>query len=98
MALRTSKFRKLLSWFSGPTTADVDEELSYHIARQTELNIAAGMTPEGAERQAQISFGGVEKAREECHQQWAAARMHSVVRDLRYAIRGLRRAPAFRIV
>ena len=45
-----------------------------------------------------ISFSGVEKAREECHQQWAAVRMHSVVRDLQYAIRGLRRAPAFTIV
>jgi len=98
MARHAAGLRRLLSRLFGPTNGDVDEELSYHIARQTELNIAAGMTPEEAERQALISFGGVEKAREECHQQWAAARMHSLVGDLQYAVRGLRRAPAFTIV
>jgi hypothetical protein len=45
---------------------EVDEELQFHIERQTEANLAAGMTPEEARRRAVIAFGGVEGAREAC--------------------------------
>ncbi len=48
---------------------EVDEELQFHLERQTEVNIAAGMTPQEARRQAMIAFGGVERAREQSHEQ-----------------------------
>ena len=35
--------------------------------RQTEANVAAGMTAAEARRQAMIEFGGVERTREQCH-------------------------------
>ena len=39
--------------FSGSTSIDeLDEELLDHITRQTELNVATGMTPDEAYRQA----------------------------------------------
>ena len=47
---------------------EVDEELRFHLERQIEENVAKGMTPEEARRQAVIAFGGVERAREEAWQ------------------------------
>jgi predicted permease len=49
--------------------AEIDEELAFHLERQTEANIAAGMTPMEGRRQAAIAFGGVERAREECREE-----------------------------
>ena len=46
------------------TRAETDEELQFHIERQIEANLAAGMTLEEARRRARIAFGGVEHARE----------------------------------
>ena len=39
---------------------DLDEELRFHVERQIEQNLAAGMTPEEAQRKARRHFGGVE--------------------------------------
>ena len=90
-------WRRICTSLFGPSSAEVDEELSYHIARQTELHIAAGMTPEEARRQALIAFGGIEKTREQCHEETPAAPLQTLLRDVRYALRGLRRAPAFAV-
>ena len=88
-------WRRLRTRLIGASRGEVDEELSYHIARQTELNVAAGMTQEEARRQALVGFGGIEKTREQCHEGRIAARLETLVRDVRYAFRGFRRAPAF---
>ena len=49
--------------------AELDEELQFHLEQAAEANIAAGMDPEEARRQARILFGGVEAAREQSHEQ-----------------------------
>ena len=90
-------FRRMRSRFSGRSADEIDEELRDHIARQTELNVAAGMEPHEARRQAVLAFGGVEKAREECHEQRPVALFETLGHDVRYAWRGLRRAPVFAI-
>ena len=65
--------KRLLSYFrfllAGKTHAEVDEELTFHLEQQVEANIAAGMTPAEARRQAAIAFGGVDRAREACREQ-----------------------------
>jgi putative ABC transport system permease protein len=48
---------------------EIDEESQFHLEQQTKANVAAGMTPQEARRQAVISFGGVERTKEESHQQ-----------------------------
>ncbi len=90
-------WRRLRTRVIGASRDEVDEELSYHIARQTELHVAAGMTQEDARREALIGFGGIEKTREQCHEQGTAAPLETLLRDVRYALRGLRRTPAFAI-
>src|SRR6266496_313777 len=46
-----------------------DEELKFHLEQQIQANLAAGMAPQEAHRQAIVVFGGVERAREQSHEQ-----------------------------
>jgi putative ABC transport system permease protein len=77
------------------TRSEVDEELGFHIDKQVEANVAAGMKPREARRQAAIAFGGVERTREECREARPGYRMETLSQDVRYAVRGFRRNPIF---
>jgi hypothetical protein len=43
----------------------LDSELRFHIEELTEANMAAGLTPDEARRQAMLEFGGKEQLKEE---------------------------------
>ena len=77
---------------------EMDEEVRYHLERQVEENVAAGMSPEEARYSALRDFGGVEQSKEECRDARGLALVDSVRQDLRYALRMLRRNPAFTVV
>src|ERR1700733_2251914 len=83
--------------FSRRTRAETDEELQFHIERQTEANLAAGMTLEEARRRARITFGGVEHAREACNEARPGWFLDTLWQDVWYALRGFRRTPVFTI-
>jgi predicted permease len=76
----------------------LDEEIRFHLERQTEKNLHAGMSPDEARRQAFIRFGGVERAREGARDEFRLGTVEDAVRDLRHAARSLRRAPGFALV
>jgi len=87
-------------FFRGNAKADhayLDEELQFHLEQSTEANIAAGMSPEQARRQAMIGFGGVEQTREETYRQRPGWLLETALQDARYALRGFRRNPAFTV-
>ena len=74
------------------------DEIRFHIERQTEKNVRAGMAPAEARRAALLTFGGVERARESARDELRrgpAERLRGWWRDLRIGARTLRRAPAF---
>jgi predicted permease len=75
--------------------SELDEELQFHVEQSTLANIVAGMSAQQAHRQALIGFGGVERTREQCHQQRPGWWMDTVMQDVRYALRGFRRNPVF---
>src|SRR6266851_4551672 len=77
------------------THREVDEELEFHLARQVEANVAAGMPADEARRQAGIAFGGVERAREQCREERPEYFFETLLQDVRYALRGFRRSPVF---
>jgi putative ABC transport system permease protein len=74
---------------------ELDEELQFHVERATEGNVAAGMTAEQARRRALVEFGGVERTREQCHEQRPGWWLGTVLQDVRYALRGFRRNLVF---
>ncbi len=77
---------------------EMDDELRFHLEMETERNLGLGMTPEEARRAARKSFGGLEQVREAYRDRRGLPAVDSVVQDLRYAGRMLRRAPGFTAV
>ena len=74
---------------------EIDEELQFHLEQQTQANVAAGMTPQEAHRQAVIALGGVERAKEQSHEQRPGFHIETFLQDTRYAFRGFGRSPVF---
>jgi putative ABC transport system permease protein len=74
---------------------EVDEELKFHVERQIQANLAVGMAPREAHRQAIVAFGGVERAREQSHEQRPGYLLETLIQDIRYSLRGFRRNPVF---
>jgi hypothetical protein len=76
-----------------------DEELSHELRAFVELDadakIRLGMTPEDARRAALIELGGADQVKEQVRDARAGARWEIFFRDIRFAIRGLSRAPGF---
>ena len=87
-----SRLRSLL--FASRREADLREELQFHLERETERLEATGIGPDAARRQALLMFGAVEPTKEACRDARGTALVDSVVRDVRYACRTFRRAPA----
>src|SRR5260370_32154325 len=73
----------------------LDEEIHFHIDRQTEKNRRTGMTPDEARRHALLRFGGLERVKESTRDEIRPALLEDSVRDLRHGLRVLRRAPGF---
>jgi len=88
-----------MSWFSRKKwERDANEELRFHIEQQSAANIASGMAPEEARRQAALQFGAMEGVKEDCREQRSAYWLESLLADVRYGLRMLRKNPGFATV
>jgi predicted permease len=74
---------------------EIREELQFHIDRQTEANILAGMAPEEARRAAIRTFGQVNTIEEQCGEMHSGAALETFLEDARIGARHLRRNPSF---
>ena len=74
---------------------ELDDELRFHIQRGAEQYERHGMSHEAALRRARLEFGGVEQMKESSRDVRGTARLESIMRDLRYAMRSLGSRPAF---
>jgi hypothetical protein len=77
---------------------DIQDELQFHIAMQTRLNAQKGMSDDEASRRARVALGGVTQTNESARDVRPLRWLDGLVRDVRYTVRSLRRAPGFAIV
>ena len=76
---------------------ELSAELDSHLRNNIEDNLRAGMTPEEARRQALIKLGGVEQTKENYRDRRGIPWFESLLQDLRYTFRTLRKDRAFAI-
>lgn len=77
--------------------AELDAELAFHLDARTEHLVAQGFAPELARRQARIELGATELHRDDCRRARGLAWVDNLLRDLRYAARGLLRNPGYSV-
>jgi len=85
-------------FFSRRVDTDLDKELRSHLEMLIDENIRAGMTADEARRAARIELGGIEQVKEQVREERLGNWLQSVLADCRFALRQLRRSPAFTIV
>lgn len=76
---------------------DLDRELRFHLEKQIEANVAAGMPPAAARLAALKEFGNLRLQQEEYRDTWGTRMIDSLFDDVRYALRGMRRDPVLAV-
>jgi putative ABC transport system permease protein len=77
---------------------ELDDELRYHLDRQVDEYLARGMSPGDARTLALRALGGMERRKDEMRDARGLNWLDDLRRDVRYAMRLLRRAPSFTAV
>jgi predicted permease len=92
-----------MNWFRrlfkrGQLYRDLSEEIRQHLDEKVEALVQSGLSREAAVAAARREFGNVTSLEERGREVWQWPTIESVLFDIRYALRQLRRQPSFTLV
>jgi putative ABC transport system permease protein len=93
--LRHARQRVSAIWHRRRREQELDDELRFHLSESMDERRADGLDDEQARRAARSDFGNPVAIREATRDAWGWAWAERLAQDVRYAVRTLRRAPAF---
>src|SRR5713101_2596038 len=103
---RGALMRRLRAWFlrlvgllhKDRRDKELAAEIQAHLQMHIDDNLRSGMTPAEARRNALIKLGGVEQTKESYRDQKGLPMIETMLQDLRFGFRMLRRSPGFSVL
>src|SRR5437773_2859276 len=74
---------------------DLSDEMRAHLELMTDDNLERGMPPGEACAAARRHFGNLTRTQERAREAWQLPRLETLLQDIRYGLRGIRKAPSF---
>ena len=91
--------RRVLAYFRrNRLDDDLAEEIRLHLELRKQALIDSGVAPADADREARRQFGNVTAIRERTRDQWGGSSIDTLIQDVRYGFRMIRKAPGFSAV
>src|SRR5262249_16742147 len=85
-------------WRAKKIDAEIDDEIRFHLDMRIEQNIRAGMDPVEARRAALRLFGNSGRIKEMCREAHGVGFAESLIQDIAFGARMLRKNPGFSVV
>jgi len=77
---------------------ELSDEMRAHLELMTDDNVERGMPADEARLAARRHFGNLTRTQEKAREAWQFPTLETIAQDIRYGLRGIRKAPGFSLV